>query len=56
VLLLTVAVLALIGRRQMAASKVAPEQARTELRETATGLKEELRWGRPQERPPERSS
>jgi hypothetical protein len=56
VLLLTVAVLALIGRRQMAASKVAPEQARAELRETATGLKEELRWGRPQERPPERSS
>jgi hypothetical protein len=56
VLLVTVAVLGLIGRRKLAASKVAPERARTELRTTATELKEELRWGRQQETPPERSS
>jgi hypothetical protein len=56
VLLLVVTVLALIGRRRLARAKVAPEQARTELRATATELKEELRWGRRQETPPERSS
>ena len=56
VLLLVVTVLVLIGRRRLARVKVAPEQARTELRTTATELKEELRWGRRQETPPERSS
>ena len=56
VLLLVVTVLALIGRRRLARTKVAPEQARTELRAAATELKEELRWGRRQEKPPERSS
>jgi uncharacterized membrane protein YdfJ with MMPL/SSD domain len=56
VLLVTVAVLGLIGRRRLAASKVTPERARTELRATATELKEELRWGRQHEQPPERSS
>jgi Putative Actinobacterial Holin-X, holin superfamily III len=56
VLLLIVAVLAIVGRRRLAASKVAPEQARAELREAATQVKEELRWGRQRERPPERSS
>ena len=56
VLLLVVTVLVLIGRRRLARVKVAPEQARTELRATATELKEELRWGRRQETPPERSS
>jgi uncharacterized membrane protein YqjE len=56
VLLIVVAVLALIGRRQMAASKVAPERARAQLQATAAELKEEIRWARPQPRPPERSS
>jgi len=56
VLLLVVTVLALIGRSRLARSKVAPEQAKTELRAAATELKEELRWGKRQERPPERSS
>lgn len=56
VLLLVVTVLVLIGRRRLAQAKVAPEQAKTELRATATELKEELRWGRRQETPPERSS
>jgi uncharacterized membrane protein YqjE len=56
VLLIVVAVLALIGRRQLAASKVAPERARAQLQATAAELKEEIRWARPQPRPPERSS
>ena len=56
VLLLAVTVLALIGRRRLARSKVAPEQAKTELRAVATDLKEELRWGKRQERPPEKLS
>jgi hypothetical protein len=56
VLLLVVTVLVLIGRARLARAKVAPEQAKTELRATATELKEELRWGRRQETPPERSS
>jgi hypothetical protein len=56
VLLVVVAVLALIGRRRLARVKVAPDQARTELRVTAAELKEELRWGRRQETPPEKSS
>jgi uncharacterized membrane protein YqjE len=56
VLLIVVAVLGLIGRRQMAASKVAPERARAQLQATAAELKEEIRWARPQPRPPERSS
>jgi hypothetical protein len=51
-----VTVLVLIGRGRLARAKVAPEQAKTELRATATDLKEELRWGRRQETPPERSS
>jgi hypothetical protein len=56
VLLLVAVPLGLIGRRRLAASKVAPERARAELQATATELKEELTWGRPQRQPPERSS
>jgi hypothetical protein len=56
VLLVVVAVLALVGRSRLAASKVAPERARAQLQATATELKEEIRWARPQPRPPERSS
>jgi uncharacterized membrane protein YqjE len=56
VLLLVVAVLGLIGRKRLAASKVAPERARAQLQATATELKEEIRWARPQPKPPERSS
>jgi uncharacterized membrane protein YqjE len=56
VLLIVVAVLGLIGSRRMAASKVAPERARAQLQATAAELKEEIRWARPQPRPPERSS
>jgi uncharacterized membrane protein len=56
VLLAVVLVLALVGRRRLAASKVAPERARAQLQATATELKEEIRWARPQPRPPERSS
>jgi uncharacterized membrane protein YqjE len=56
VLLIVVAVLGLVGRRQLAASKVAPERAKAQLQATATELKEEIRWARPQPRPPERSS
>jgi uncharacterized membrane protein YqjE len=56
VLLIVVAVLGLIGRRRMAASKVAPERARAQLQATAAELKEEIRWARPQPKPPERSS
>jgi Putative Actinobacterial Holin-X, holin superfamily III len=56
VLLIVVAVLALIGRRRLAASKVAPERAKAQLQATAAELKEEIKWARPQPRPPERSS
>ena len=56
VLLVVVLVLALLGRSRMAAAKVAPERARAQLQATATELKEEIRWARPQPRPPERSS
>jgi len=56
VLLVVVAILALVGRSRLAASKVAPERARAQLQATATELKEEIRWARPQPRPPERSS
>jgi hypothetical protein len=54
VLLIVVAVLGLIGKNRLAASKVAPEKARAELQATATELKEEITWGRPQQQPPER--
>jgi uncharacterized membrane protein YqjE len=56
VLLIVVAVLGLIGRRQLAASKVAPERAKAQLQATATELKEEIRWARPQQTPPGKSS
>jgi hypothetical protein len=56
VLLVVVMVLALLGRRRLAASKVAPERARAQLQATATELREEIRWARPQPRPPEKSS
>ena len=56
VLLVVVLVLALLGRRRLAATKVAPERARAQLQATATELREEIRWARPQPRPPERSS
>ena len=54
VLLIVVAVLALVGRKRLAASKVAPEKAKAELQTTANELKEEITWGRPQQQPPER--
>jgi uncharacterized membrane protein YqjE len=56
VLLIVVAVLGLVGRRRLAASKVAPERAKAQLQATATELKEEIRWARPQPTPPEKSS
>jgi Putative Actinobacterial Holin-X, holin superfamily III len=56
VLLIVVLVLALVGRRRLAASKVAPERAKAQLQATATELREEIRWARPQPTPPERSS
>jgi uncharacterized membrane protein YqjE len=56
VLLVVVLVLALVGRKRMQAAKVAPERAKAQLQATATELKEEIRWARPQPRPPERSS
>ena len=46
------AILVLVGRKRLAASKVAPEKARAELQATATELKEEITWGRPQQQPP----
>jgi hypothetical protein len=54
VLLIVVAVLGLIGKNRLAASKVAPEKAKAELQTTANELKEEITWGRPQQQPPER--
>ena len=56
VLLVVVLVLALLGRSRLAASKVAPERAKAQLQATATELREEIRWARPQPRPPEKSS
>jgi Putative Actinobacterial Holin-X, holin superfamily III len=56
VLLVVVLVLALVGRRRMAAAKVAPERAKAQLQATANELKEEIKWARPQPTPPERSS
>jgi hypothetical protein len=52
VLLIVVAVLGLIGKNRLAASKVAPEKARAELQTTANELKEEITWGKPQQQPP----
>lgn len=54
VLLIVVAVLALVGKKRLAASKVAPEKAKAELQTTANELKEEITWGKPQRQPPER--
>jgi Putative Actinobacterial Holin-X, holin superfamily III len=54
VLLIVVAVLGLVGRNRLAASKVAPEKAKAELQATANELKEEITWGRPQQPPPGR--
>ena len=52
VLLIVVAVLGLIGKNRLAASKVAPEKAKAELQTTANELKEEITWGKPQQQPP----
>ena len=54
VLLIVVAVLGLVGKKRLAASKVAPEKAKAELQTTATELKEEITWGKPQQQPPAR--
>jgi Putative Actinobacterial Holin-X, holin superfamily III len=54
VLLIVVAVLGLIGKKRLAASKVAPEKAKAELQTTANELKEEITWGKPQRQPPAR--
>jgi hypothetical protein len=54
VLLIVVAVLGLVGKNRLAASKVAPEKAKAELQATANELKEEITWGKPQQQPPER--
>jgi Putative Actinobacterial Holin-X, holin superfamily III len=54
VLLIVVAVLGLVGRKRLAASKVAPEKAKAQLQTTANELKEEITWGRPQQQPPAR--
>ena len=52
VLLIVVAVLGLIGKNRLAASKVAPEKAKAELQTTANELKEEITWGKTQQQPP----
>ena len=54
VLLIVVTVLGLVGKKRLAASKVAPEKAKAELQTTANELKEEITWGKPQRQPPER--
>ena len=54
VLFIVIAVLILVGRNRLAASKVAPEKAKAELQATANELKEEITWGRPQQQPPAR--
>jgi hypothetical protein len=56
VLLIVVLILVLVGRRRLTASKVTPERAKAQLQATATELREEIRWARPQPTPPERSS
>ncbi len=48
--------LGLVGQRRLAHSKVTPDRARTELRETATELRKEIRWARPRRQPPVKSS
>ena len=53
-LLIVVAVLGLVGKKRLAASKVAPEKAKAELQTTANELKEEITWGKPQQQPPAR--
>lgn len=55
-LLLLAGVLGMIGQRRLKRSKVAPERARQELRETATELRKEIRWARPRQTPPVKSS
>jgi uncharacterized membrane protein YqjE len=52
VLFLVVAVLGLIGGRRLRATKMTPEKARAELRETAAELKEELKWARQRQQQP----
>lgn len=52
VLFLVVAALGLIGVRRLRATKMTPEKARAELRETAAELKEELKWARQQQQQP----
>jgi len=54
VLLIVVAVLGLVGKKRLAASKVTPEKAKAELQTTANELKEEITWGKPQQQPPGR--
>ena len=54
VLFIVVAVLGLVGRKRLAASKVAPEKAKAQLQTTANELKEEITWGKPQPQPPEK--
>jgi hypothetical protein len=54
VLLIVVAVLGLVGKKRLAASKVAPEKAKAELQTTANELKEEITWGKPRQQPPAR--
>jgi hypothetical protein len=54
VLLIVVAVLGLVGKNRLAASKVAPEKAKAELQATANELKEEITWGKPRQQPPAR--
>lgn len=55
-LLLIAGVVGLIGQRRLARSKLAPERARAELRETATELRKEIKWARPRRTPPVKSS
>lgn len=55
-LTLVAGMLGLLGGRRLAASRVAPDRARAQLRETAMELREEIRWVRPRRRPPEKSS
>jgi len=54
--LLAAGLLGLVGQRRLARSKVTPDRARTELRETATELRKEIRWARPRRQPPVKSS
>ena len=52
--IVAVGVLGLVGKKRLAASKVAPEKAKAELQTTANELKEEITWGKPQQQPPGR--